>query len=117
MPAPVGARVRIDKRSEAALYANNPLGDYLKSIVPAHDKPLFDPACLSAIISERLKLGWVKETEPTLVLEVEEQYRWSRAFGHTTVRLIRHIDQAAMKHDIFSTLKGCPHHLIGIPKK
>ena len=116
MPAPVGARVRIDKRTESALYANNPLGNYLKSIVPARDKALYDPACLAAIISKRLKLGWIKETEPTRVLGVEEQYRWSRISGPSTVRLIRQIDHAAMKQDIFSTMKGRPHPLIGIPK-
>ncbi len=48
MAAPVGVRVRIDKRTESELYPDNPLGRYLEEIVPARDKPLFDPACVAA---------------------------------------------------------------------
>ena len=36
MPAPVGARVRIDKRTEANCYADNPLGRYLLNLVDKH---------------------------------------------------------------------------------
>jgi inosine-uridine nucleoside N-ribohydrolase len=106
MPAPVGARVRIDKRSEAEYYADNPLGRYLLKIVPAHNKPLFDPACLSAIISMQLKLGWVKESEPVLVSGPERGYAWTKIARASRVRLIRQIDQQAMKEDIFNTMKG-----------
>jgi len=106
MPAPVGARVRIDKRTEADYYADNPLGQYLLKIVPAQNKPLYDPACLSAIISMRLKLGWVKETEPIVVGGPNKEYRWTKTEGATSVRVIRQIDQQAMKEDIFGTMKG-----------
>ena len=106
MPAPVGARVRIDKRTEADYYADNPLGRYLLRIVPAHNKPLFDPACLSAIISMRLRLGWVKETDPIVVGGPDKGYRWTKTGGATSVRVIRQIDQQAMKEDIFGTMKG-----------
>jgi len=115
MPAPVGARVRIDKRTEAELYANNPLGQYLRRITPARNKPLFDPSCLSAIISLRLDLGWIKETEPVTVAGPDGGYKWKKADGPTTVRVIRQIDQAAMKADIFDTMKGKPRRLIGAP--
>jgi len=113
LPAPVGARVRIDKRTEADYYADNPLGRYLLKIVPAHNKPLFDPACLSAIISMRLKLGWVKETEPVVVGGLEKGYRWTKTDQATSVRVIRQIDQQAMKEDIFGTMKGAKRLLRG----
>ena len=115
MPAPVGARVRIDKRTEAELYANNPLGQYLRRITPARNKPLFDPSCLSAIISLRLELGWIKEAEPVTVAGPDGGYKWKKTDGPTTVRVIRQIDQAAMKADIFDTMKGKPRRLIGAP--
>jgi chitodextrinase len=113
MPAPVGARVRIDKRTEAHYYADHALGQYLKQITPAHNKPLFDPSCLSAIISLRLNLGWIKETEPVVVAGREQGYRWTRTDGATAVRVIRQIDQQAMKEDIFNTMKGQNRRLIG----
>lgn len=112
MPAPVGARVRIDKRTEAHYYADHPLGQYLKQITPARNKPLFDPSCLSAIISLHLNLGWIKETEPVVVAGRERGYRWIRTDGATTVRVIRQIDQQAMKEDIFNTMQGHTRRLI-----
>jgi hypothetical protein len=115
MPAPVGARVRIDKRSEGHLYADHPLGQYLKKIVPAHNKALFDPSCLAAIISQRLQLGWIKQTEPVLVAGPKKGYRWSTTDDPTTVRVIRQIDQKAMQLDIFNTMKGEKRRLIGAP--
>jgi len=115
MPAPVGGRVRMDKRTEADLYAENPLGQYLREITPARSKSLFDPACLAAIISERLGLGWVKETEPVTVAGPDGGYRWTKTDRPTTVRVIRQIDQEAMKTDIFDTMKGKPTRLIGVP--
>jgi hypothetical protein len=117
MPAPVGARVRIDKRTEADYYADNPLGRYLLKIVPAHNKPLFDPACLSAIISMRLGLGWVIETEPVVVGGPGAAYRWTKTERATRVRVIRQIDQQAMKEDIFNTMKGRKQGLIGAPRR
>jgi hypothetical protein len=44
VPAPVGARVAIDKRTEGHLYADHPLGQYLKQIVPAKQKGCTMPA-------------------------------------------------------------------------
>jgi len=117
MPAPVGARVRIDKRTEADLYADHPLGRYLRRIVPARNKPLFDPSCLSAIISMRLGLGWVKVSEPVTVAGPKEGYRWTKTDQPTGVRVIRQIDQAAMKADIFDTMKHKPRPLLGAPQK
>ena len=115
VPAPVGARVRIDKRTEPHYYPDNPLGSYLLKIVPAHNKPLFDPSCLSAIISKRLGLGWVKETEPVTVAGPEQNYRWTKSDEKTSVRVIRQIDQQAMKEDIFDTIRGKKQKLIGVP--
>ncbi|MFQ6098155.1 MAG: nucleoside hydrolase [Armatimonadota bacterium] len=115
VPAPVGARVRIDRRTEADLYADNPLGRYLRQIVPARDKPLFDPSCLAAIISMRLGLGWVKEVEQVVMTSPGREYRWKKADGPSSVRIIREIDERAMKRDIFTTMKGSPTRLIGAP--
>jgi len=112
MPAPVGARVAIDKTKEGHLYADHPLGEYLKSIVPAKNKALFDPSCLSAIISERLGLGWIKQSEPVVVAGPQEGYRWTRTDQPTAVRVIRQIDQKAMQLDLFNTMKGRPTRLL-----
>lgn len=106
MPAPVGARVRIDKRTESDWYAHNPLGQYLQKITPAKDKPLYDPAVLSAIIDLRLDQGWVTEVESVVLGGPDDAYRWQHSDTPTNVTLIREIDQAAMKQDIFDTLKG-----------
>jgi hypothetical protein len=114
VPAPVGARVAIDKRTEDYLYADHPLGQYLKEIVPARNKALYDPSALSAIISERLGLGWVETVEYIQVAGPKEGYRWTKSDSPTSVRVIREIDQAAMKADIFNTMKGKPTKLIGV---
>ncbi len=106
MPAPVGARVKIDKRSEADLYADHPLGAYLKKITPAKDKALYDPAVLGAIIDIYQDLGWVKEVEPVTVSGPEDEYRWHHSDAPTKVKVIREINQAAIKADIFNTIKG-----------
>jgi len=117
MPAPVGARVRINKLTEPACYADNALGRYLKEITPAHNKPLFDPSCLSAIISWRLGLNWVKETEPVTIAGPESGYRWTPTDKPTHVRIIREIDQQAMKDDIFNTMKNKKQRIIDVPLK
>jgi inosine-uridine nucleoside N-ribohydrolase/chitodextrinase len=117
MPAPVGARVRIDKRTEGHYYADHPLGQYLKRIVPARNKPLFDPSCLAAIISLRLKLGWVKQTESIVVAEPDKGYRWTATDRPTSVRVIRQVNQQAMKDDIFDTMKGRKQRLTGHPTR
>jgi len=117
MPAPVGGRIRMDVRKEAGLYADNPLGRYLRKIVPRRNKSLYDPSCLAAIISLRLSLGWLKHVEPVTVAGPDQGYRWTRTDQPTTVRVIRQIDQEAMKRDLFDTLKGRPTRLIGVPAR
>ena len=117
MPAPVGGRIRMDVRKEADLYADNPLGRYLRKIVPRRNKAVYDPSCLAAIISLRLGLGWVKEVEPVTIAGPDQGYRWTKADQPTPVRVIRQIDQEAMKRDLFDTLKGKPTRLIGVPAK
>jgi len=111
IPEPVGARVAVDKRKEAHLYADNALGQYLLKIVPARNKALYDASCLSAIISLHLKLGWIKETEFIKTAGDEQGYRWSKTDSPATVRVIQQIDQQAMKMDLFNTMKGKPLHL------
>ena len=113
MPAPVGARVAIDKRTEGHLYADHPLGQYLKSIMPARNKALYDASCLSAIISDHLGLGWIRKTEPVVVAGPENGYRWTRTGQPTPVQVIREIDQRAMQRDLFESMKGRPTRLLG----
>ncbi len=115
MPAPVGGRIRMDVRKEADLYADNPLGRYLERIVPRKNKAIFDPSCLAAVIGLRLGLGWIKDTEPVTVAGPKGGYRWTKTDQPTSVRVIRQIDQEAMKRDLFDTLKGKPTRLIGVP--
>ena len=115
MPAPVGARVAVDKRTEGDLYADHALGRYLKRIMPARKKPLYDPSCLSAIISMRLGLKWVKQTERVTVGGADRKHRWTRSDGASAVRVIRQIDQRAMQLDMFNSMKGKPTRLIGAP--
>jgi hypothetical protein len=111
IPEPVGARLAVDKRTEAHLYADNPLGQYLLKIVPARLKPLYDASCLSAIISMHLKLGWIKETEFIKTPDNAQKYSCIKSDSPTAVRVIRQIDQKAMKQDLFNTMKAKPHHL------
>ncbi len=113
VPAPVGGRIRMDKRKEGGLYPENPLGHYLRKITPNHSKSLYDPSCLAAIISMKLDLGWIKEIEPVRVQGPREGYRWVKAEGTSKVLVVRQIDQEAMKKDIFATLKGKCRSLIG----
>jgi PKD repeat protein len=113
MPAPVGARVAMDKRTEGRMYADHPLGQYLKSIMPARNKALYDASCLSSIISDHLGLGWVKKTEPVIVAGSENGYRWSRTEQPTPVQVIREIDQQAMQQDLFESMNGRPTRLLG----
>lgn len=112
VPAPVGARVRIDKRTEGDLYADDPLGRYLKKIVPAKDKPLFDASALSSIISFYRDFGWVEKVERIEVAGPEDDYRWRPSDAPDAVRVIREIDQEAMKRDLFDTMKGDPTPLV-----
>jgi PKD repeat protein len=113
MPAPVGARVAMDKRTEGHMYADHPLGQYLESIMPARNKALYDASCLSAIISDHLGLGWVKKTEPVIVAGPDKGYRWTTSGQPTPVHVIREIDQQAMQRDLFESMKGQPTPLLG----
>ena len=106
MPAPVGARVKLDVRTEADWYPENPLGEYLLSIMPKRNKPLYDPAVLSAIIDIRLNQRWIKETEFVTIAGPDNGYRWTHSSSPTSTRLIRQVDQQAMKKDIFDSMKG-----------
>lgn len=118
IPEPVGGRVGVDKRTESHLYPEHALGRYLLDIVPKHRKSLYDPSCLSAIISERLGLGWVKETEWVTVNREgpAEGYRWTKSASPTSMRVIRQIDHQAMQRDIFNTLDGRPTRLLGVAR-
>ncbi len=60
-----------------------------------------------------MRLPWVKESEPVVVAGPKNNYRWTRTEEPTTVRVIRQIDQQAMKEDIFNTMKGKKQGLVG----
>jgi hypothetical protein len=114
VPAPVGARVAIDKRTEGHLYADHPLGQYLKQLVPAKHKALYDASTLSSIISLRLDLGWIKEVERVTIAGPDQEYAWTPSDDPNAVHVIREIDQQAMQRDLFDTMKGKPTRLIGV---
>ncbi len=117
VPAPVSARVAMDKRTEGHLYADNPLGQYLKQIMPDRNKALYDAAALSAIISMRLDLGWIKQVEHVTVAGPEQDDAWTRSDEPGMVRVIRDIDQRAMQRDLFDTMRSNPTRLIGVAER
>jgi hypothetical protein len=106
MPAPVGARVTIDKHRERELFPDTLLGGYLWQITPSGAKPLFDPACLAVVIGEHRGLDWVRKTEFVTIGGPDRGYRWDPSAVPTSVRVIRDIDHAAIKRDLFRTLQS-----------
>jgi PKD repeat protein len=109
MPAPVGGRIAMDKRYEGHLYPSNPLGDYLKSIMPDSNKMLYDPACTAAVISEHLGLGWIQQFD-YVNINGGPDYYWETV-SDSKVRVIKEISVSPMKTDIFDTLRGSPRDL------
>jgi len=108
---PTGASLRIDKRVESHLYPDNPLGRYLKAIVPEGPKPLFDPTTMAMVIGRHLGKKWLTQVEPVVVLGPDQGYRWKKVETPTNVYLVRGIDAQAMKEDLFNTLNGKPSPL------
>lgn len=51
------------------------------------------------------------KTEYVSIDGPDDKYRWIHSDSQTNVRLIREIDQQAMKEDIFNTLKGTATNL------
>jgi hypothetical protein len=107
----------MDKRTEGHLYADNPLGQYLKQIMPDRNMALYDASALSAIISMRLDLGWIKQVERVDVAGPDRDYACTRSEDPAAVRVIRDIDQRAMQRDLFGTRKGHPTRLIGVAER
>lgn len=115
IPEPVGGRLRVDARTEGDLYPQNPLGDYLRTITAEiqYAKSIYDTTALSAIISQRLGLGWISTIDRVEVAGPNQGYRWIPSSNPGAVRIIRAIDPEAMKKDMFDTLNGSPTPLIG----
>jgi hypothetical protein len=105
---PTGASITMDKRVESELYPDNRLGQYLEAITPAREKALFDVATISMVIGNHLGKSWLTSVEPSMVLGPDQEYRWQKVDSPTTVRIIRDIDEEAMKTDFFNTLNGKP---------
>ena len=61
---------------------------------------------ISTVIGDHLGKKWLTEVEPARVLGPEQDYAWEHVEGETAVRIIRDIDEAAMKKDFFNTLNG-----------
>mgnify|MGYP001036227237 FL=1 len=112
---PTGASLVIDKRVESHLYPDNPLGRYLKAIVPERRKPLFDTTTVAMVIGRHLAKDWLTVVEPSVVLGPDQEYRWKKVESPTNVFIVRDIDEQAMKVDCFNTLNGKPSALP--PKK
>jgi len=113
IPAYVGGRVRLDVRTEGYRYPKNPLGEYLRRIVPRRNKSLYDPTAISTVLAFHLGLGWVKRFEYVTFEDPTPPYRWKVSREATSTRVIREIDQEQMKEDLFSTLRGKPRPLVG----
>ena len=103
---PTGASLRFDKRTEGHLYPKNPLGEYLMKITPPHNKSLFDQTTISMIIAEQRDKDWVTETEYVHLLGPDKGYLWQHSDEPTNLRLVRDIDEEAMKADFFETLNN-----------
>jgi hypothetical protein len=86
-------------------------------IMPDRNKALYDASALSAIISMRLDLGWIKQVEQVDVAGPEQDYAWTRSEDPAAVRVIREIDQRAMQQDLFGTMQGNPTRLIGVAER
>jgi len=106
LESPTGASLRFDKRKEGNLYPKNPLGDYLKKITPAHNKSLFDVATISMVIGEQRHMDWLTEVEFSKLLGPEQNYFWDPTTEPTNLRVIRDIDEEAMKDDFFETINN-----------
>jgi len=137
LPDDVAAGLVVDKRTEAKRYPAHRLGRHLLSIQPdipkgGEPKPLYDPCAVAAVISRCRGLRWVKKAEPVGVGPADppppdpkdpkapkpQPFAWIPAKGPSTIRLVREIDVAAMKRDLFRTLNGKPVRFVGIaPKK
>jgi hypothetical protein len=85
--------------------------------MPDRNKALYDASALSAIISMRLDLGWIKQVEHVTVAGPDQDYAWTRSDDPSTVRVIRDIDQRAMQRDLFDTMQGNPTRLIGAAER
>jgi inosine-uridine nucleoside N-ribohydrolase len=116
---PTGASITMDKNSDFGLYPDNRLGGYLAAIVgeyfkriaPKNQKPLFDLTTISMVIGEYLEKPWLTLVEPSEVLGPNQQYLWKKVDAPSNVRIIRDIDEEAMKTDFFNTLNGKPTEL------
>jgi hypothetical protein len=69
------------------------------------------------VIGNHLEKPWLTLVEPSVVLGLDEQYRWKQVDSPTTVQIIRDIDQDAMKADFFNTLNGKPTALPPMQQK
>jgi len=116
---PTGASITMDKDTDFGLYPDNRLGGYLTAIVdeyfkriaPKNQKPLFDLATISVVIGEYLEKLWLTLVEPSELLGPDQQYRYRKVDTPTSVRIIRDLDEEAMKTDFFNTLNGKPTEL------
>jgi hypothetical protein len=105
---PTGASITMDKRVESDLYPKNPLGKYLEAITPAGKKALYNLTTVSMVIGNHLGKPWLTSVEPSGVLGPDQKYRWEKMDSPSNVRIIRDIDEEAMKADFFATLNGKP---------
>lgn len=108
---PTGASIIMDKRVESGLYPDNRLGQYLEAITPNREKALFDVATISMVIGNHLGKTWLTTVEPSEVFGPDQQYRWKKVDAPSNVRIIRDIDEEAMKADFFNTFNGKPTEL------
>lgn len=118
---PVGDQLAVTMATESVLYPCNPLGDYLRGLMPdpqtaGYHKPrgLYDPTALAAIISQARGFNWYSQVKRVNMGIPNETYvRWDKN-DTGTVHIIWEINPEAMKKDMFDTLNGNPTPLIDI---
>jgi inosine-uridine nucleoside N-ribohydrolase len=117
IPDHAAEAVTVRAETEAKRYPDDFLGRRLWKALPGGDEPqpLYDPAAMALVISRHAGLSWVKRWERVTV--AEDTMEWAPAKGASSVRLVREIDAAAVKRDLFRTLAGKPAPLAGRPPK
>jgi len=102
---PASRHIKVDKRVDGHRYPNNPLGDYLKSIMPDANKSLYDIGVPADIISMHLGKSWIRRVEPRILVNT---YEYQTTTTPTNLNVISEVDTLAIVDDFFNTLNGKP---------
>jgi hypothetical protein len=105
LTAPASGLITVDKRVDGHRYPNNPLGDYLKQIMPINNKSLYDLGVPAIIISRHLGTSWIRRVEPRILVNT---YEYQATTAPTTLNVVFEVDHEAIVDDFFNTVNGKP---------